>query len=176
MRNDGMCMSVCVGVCVHVRVCGYVSGVCMSVLCVVCTCVVCVRVSVCMSVLCVFVCLCRPQGGSSNATEQRYSSQYEERLDPFTSFSRKERQRRYLSLSPWDKATLSMGRIILSNKMARTIAFFYTVLLHCLVFLVLYRVAWSESVGRDCTAYCAKKYADHLHEFHEDGGAKDMWQ
>uniref|UniRef100_A0A4W3IJR1 Protein CASP n=1 Tax=Callorhinchus milii TaxID=7868 RepID=A0A4W3IJR1_CALMI len=116
------------------------------------------------------------RGGSSNATEQRYSSQYEERLDPFTSFSRKERQRRYLSLSPWDKATLSMGRIILSNKMARTIAFFYTVLLHCLVFLVLYRVAWSESVGRDCTAYCAKKYADHLHEFHEDGGAKDMWQ
>uniref|UniRef100_A0A4W3IFU0 Cut-like homeobox 1b n=1 Tax=Callorhinchus milii TaxID=7868 RepID=A0A4W3IFU0_CALMI len=97
------------------------------------------------------------RGGSSNATEQRYSSQYEERLDPFTSFSRKERQRRYLSLSPWDKATLSMGRIILSNKMARTIAFFYTVLLHCLVFLVLYRVAWSESVGRDCTAYCAKK-------------------
>uniref|UniRef100_A0A4W3IFN4 Protein CASP n=1 Tax=Callorhinchus milii TaxID=7868 RepID=A0A4W3IFN4_CALMI len=89
---------------------------------------------------------------------------------------RRERQRRYLSLSPWDKATLSMGRIILSNKMARTIAFFYTVLLHCLVFLVLYRVAWSESVGRDCTAYCAKKYADHLHEFHEDGGAKDMWQ
>ncbi|GCB83284.1 hypothetical protein scyTo_0023844, partial [Scyliorhinus torazame] len=46
-----------------------------------------------------------------------------------------ERQRRYLSLSPWDKATLSMGRVILSNKLARTIAFFYTVLLHCMVFL-----------------------------------------
>ncbi|XP_072909991.1 protein CASP-like isoform X5 [Hemitrygon akajei] len=116
------------------------------------------------------------RGSSSDDTELRYSSQYEERLDPFASFSRKERQRRYLSLSPWDKATLSMGRIILSSKLARTIAFFYTLLLHCLVFLVLYKVAWSESVGRDCVAYCAKKYSDHLHKFHENGDGRDMWQ
>uniref|UniRef100_A0A8C0EXW5 Protein CASP n=1 Tax=Bubo bubo TaxID=30461 RepID=A0A8C0EXW5_BUBBB len=106
----------------------------------------------------------------------RYSSQYEERLDPFSSFSRKERQRKYLSLSPWDKATLSMGRLILSNKTARTVAFFYTLFLHCLVFLVLYKTAWSESVGRDCVAYCAKKYADHIHKFHKDGDAGDMLQ
>uniref|UniRef100_A0A8C4JN33 CASP C-terminal domain-containing protein n=1 Tax=Dromaius novaehollandiae TaxID=8790 RepID=A0A8C4JN33_DRONO len=97
------------------------------------------------------------RGGSRDDTELRYSSQYEERLDPFSSFSRKERQRKYLSLSPWDKATLSMGRLILSNKTARTVAFFYTLFLHCLVFLVLYKTAWSESVGRDCAAYCAKK-------------------
>ncbi|MGH0149610.1 UNVERIFIED_CONTAM: hypothetical protein FKN15_048995, partial [Acipenser sinensis] len=82
------------------------------------------------------------QAGSSDDTVMRYSSQYEERLDPFASFSKRERQRRYLSLSPWDKATLSMGRVILSNKVARTIAFFYTILLHCLVFL-----SWSVSVS-----------------------------
>uniref|UniRef100_A0A8D3CA84 Protein CASP n=1 Tax=Scophthalmus maximus TaxID=52904 RepID=A0A8D3CA84_SCOMX len=105
---------------------------------------------------------------SSDDTVMRYSSQYEERLDPFASFSKKERQRRYLSLSPWDKATLSLGRMILSNKVARTIAFFYTLFLHCLVFLVLYKTAWSESIGRDCSAFCAKKYADHLHQFHEN--------
>ncbi|XP_037533450.1 cut-like homeobox 1b [Nematolebias whitei] len=108
------------------------------------------------------------RAGGSDDTVMRYSSQYEERLDPFSSFSKRERQRRYLSLSPWDKATLSLGRVILSNKMARTIAFFYTLFLHCLVFLVLYKTAWSESIGRDCTAFCAKKYADHLHRFHED--------
>ncbi|XP_074779263.1 protein CASP isoform X8 [Athene noctua] len=116
------------------------------------------------------------RGSSRDDTEQRYSSQYEERLDPFSSFSRKERQRKYLSLSPWDKATLSMGRLILSNKTARTIAFFYTLFLHCLVFLVLYKTAWSESVGRDCVAYCAKKYADHIHKFHKDGDVGDMLQ
>ncbi|KAG9348343.1 hypothetical protein JZ751_002078 [Albula glossodonta] len=76
------------------------------------------------------------RAGGSDDTVMRYSSQYEERLDPFASFSKRERQRRYLSLSPWDKATLSMGRVILSNKMARTIAFFYTIFLHLLVFLV----------------------------------------
>ncbi|XP_071377707.1 cut-like homeobox 1b isoform X8 [Centroberyx affinis] len=107
------------------------------------------------------------RAGGSDDTVMRYSSQYEERLDPFASFSKRERQRRYLSLSPWDKATLSLGRVILSNKMARTIAFFYTLFLHCLVFLVLYKTAWSESIGRDCTAFCAKKYSDHLHRFHE---------
>ncbi|MBN3308993.1 CASP protein, partial [Amia calva] len=116
------------------------------------------------------------RASGSDDTVLRYSSQYEERLDPFASFSKRERQRRYLSLSPWDKATLSMGRVILSNKMARTIAFFYTLFLHCLVFLVLYKTAWSESIGRDCTAYCAKKYSDHLHRFHENGENGDMWQ
>uniref|UniRef100_A0A4W6CSB9 Protein CASP n=1 Tax=Lates calcarifer TaxID=8187 RepID=A0A4W6CSB9_LATCA len=108
------------------------------------------------------------RAGGSDDTVMRYSSQYEERLDPFASFSKRERQRRYLSLSPWDKATLSLGRVILSNKMARTVAFFYTLFLHCLVFLVLYKTAWSESIGRDCTAFCAKKYSDHLHRFHEN--------
>ncbi|XP_062844253.1 cut-like homeobox 1b isoform X3 [Trichomycterus rosablanca] len=116
------------------------------------------------------------RAGGTDDTVMRYSSQYEERLDPFASFSRKERQRRYQSLSPWDKATLSLGRVILSNKMARTVAFFYTLFLHCLVFLVLYKTAWSESIGRDCTAYCAKKYSDHLHRFHENGENGDMWK
>ncbi|XP_041924076.1 cut-like homeobox 1b [Alosa sapidissima] len=116
------------------------------------------------------------RAGSSDDTVMRYSSQYEERLDPFSSFSKRERQRRYLNLSPWDKATLSLGRVILSSKTARTVAFFYTLFLHCLVFLVLYKTAWSESIGRDCAAFCAKKYSDHLHRFHEDGGNGDMWQ
>ncbi|XP_051693927.1 protein CASP isoform X12 [Oryctolagus cuniculus] len=119
------------------------------------------------------------RGGSSDDTELRYSSQYEERLDPFSSFSKRERQRKYLSLSPWDKATLSMGRVVLSNKVARTIGFFYTLFLHCLVFLVLYKLAWSESVERDCAATCAKKFADHLHKFHENdhgAAAGDLWQ
>uniref|UniRef100_A0A452DYX5 Protein CASP n=1 Tax=Capra hircus TaxID=9925 RepID=A0A452DYX5_CAPHI len=100
------------------------------------------------------------RGGGSDDTELRYSTQYEERLDPFSSFSKR-------------------GRLVLSNKMARTIGFFYTLFLHLLVFLVLYKLAWSESMERDCATFCAKKFADHLHKFHEnDNGvaAGDLWQ
>ena len=45
---------------------------------------------------------------SSDDAESRYSSQYEERLDPFSSFSKKERQRKYMNLKPYDKITLGM--------------------------------------------------------------------
>uniref|UniRef100_H2T9R8 Protein CASP n=1 Tax=Takifugu rubripes TaxID=31033 RepID=H2T9R8_TAKRU len=103
------------------------------------------------------------RAGGSDDTVMRYSSQYEERLDPFTSFSRKVK-----NTSTQSRVDGNPGRVILSNKMARTVAFFYTLFLHCLVFLVLYKTAWSESIGRDCTAFCAKKYADHLHQFHEN--------
>ncbi|KAI4877585.1 hypothetical protein NFI96_011427 [Prochilodus magdalenae] len=51
------------------------------------------------------------RSGGTDDTVMRYSSQYEERLDPFASFSKKERQRRYQSLSPWDKATLSLVQV-----------------------------------------------------------------
>uniref|UniRef100_A0A8W8KA13 CASP C-terminal domain-containing protein n=1 Tax=Magallana gigas TaxID=29159 RepID=A0A8W8KA13_MAGGI len=107
---------------------------------------------------------------SSEDTESRYSMQYEERLDPFSTFSRKERQRKYMNLKPYDKITLSMGRFIMSNKVARTIAFFYTLLLHSLVFLVLYKLAHTESCKRDYAADCHAKFAEHMFKVH---GAKD---
>lgn len=38
--------------------------------------------------------------------------------------------------SPTHASLVPQGRLVLSNKMARTIGFFYTLFLHCLVFLV----------------------------------------
>uniref|UniRef100_A0A8C1UKW9 Uncharacterized protein n=1 Tax=Cyprinus carpio TaxID=7962 RepID=A0A8C1UKW9_CYPCA len=84
----------------------------------------------------------------SDDTVMRYSSQYEERLDPFTSFSKKECMLNFRS--PW-------GSCDPLQQTARTVASFYKLMLHCLVFLVLYKAAWSESIGRDCAAFCAKK-------------------
>ncbi|KAK7086455.1 intra-Golgi vesicle-mediated transport [Halocaridina rubra] len=101
-----------------------------------------------------------------SAAESRYSSQYEEALDPFSSFSRKERSKRYAALSPFEKVTLSMGRFILSNKTARTVTFVYTALVHCLVFLVLYKLAHTESCKRDFASDCAQKFAEHMHQVH----------
>uniref|UniRef100_A0A672MCX6 Protein CASP-like n=1 Tax=Sinocyclocheilus grahami TaxID=75366 RepID=A0A672MCX6_SINGR len=43
----------------------------------------------------------------------------------------------------------------------------------CVCDQVLYKESWSESISRDCAAFCAKKYSDHLHRFHETG---DVWQ
>ncbi|XP_062592196.1 protein CASP-like [Saccostrea cucullata] len=94
---------------------------------------------------------------STEDAESRYSMQYEERLDPFSTFSRKEKQRKYMNLKPYDKITLSMGRFIMGNKVARTITFFYTLLLHSLVFLVLYKLAHTESCKRDYAADCHAK-------------------
>ena len=83
---------------------------------------------------------------------KRYSSQYEERIDPFAVFSQREKQQRYSNLTAPEKVTLNMGRFILSNKIARTLVFFYTLLLHCLVFIVLYKFAFIEPCKRVLTA------------------------
>ncbi|XP_033627158.1 protein CASP-like [Asterias rubens] len=104
-------------------------------------------------------------------TESRYSTQYEQRLDPFNSFSRKEKQRKYMNLSPFDKATLSMGRLVLANKIARMIAFLYVMILHMLVFLVLYKMAYTSACKRDSATECFAKFQEHMHHFHP--GEKD---
>ncbi|KAK2148954.1 hypothetical protein LSH36_474g04051 [Paralvinella palmiformis] len=101
-------------------------------------------------------------------TERRYLTQYEEKLDPFSSFSRKERQRKYMNLNPYDKITLSMGRFVLGNKMARAVVFFYTIFLHILVFLVLYKMAYTSSCKRDLAAECHQKFAEHMAKVHGD--------
>jgi len=50
------------------------------------------------------------QGSASSSDETviRYSSQYDQKLDPFTSFSKRERLRKYMDLRPYDKITLGM--------------------------------------------------------------------
>ncbi|XP_074640657.1 protein CASP-like [Tubulanus polymorphus] len=101
----------------------------------------------------------------------QYSSRYEEKLDPFTMFSKKERQRKYMNLKPYDKITLSMGRFIMSNRVARTFVFFYTIILHCLVFLVLYKMAHLEDCKRDVAAQCQHNFAEHMLKVH---GSNDI--
>ncbi|XP_043245082.1 protein CASP-like [Amphibalanus amphitrite] len=98
--------------------------------------------------------------------ESRYSSQYEQSLDPFSSFSRQERARKYSQLSPFEKVTLSMGQLVLSSRTARTVAFLYTLLLHLLVFAVLYKMAYTEMYHRQFSSDCAEKYAEHMLKIH----------
>ncbi|KNA05577.1 hypothetical protein SOVF_189090 [Spinacia oleracea] len=81
------------------------------------------------------------ESGMSSDVESKYKKIYEEDINPFAAFSKKERDQRYKDLGLRDKITLTSGRFLLGNKYARTFAFFYTIGLHILVFTCLYRMS-----------------------------------
>uniref|UniRef100_A0A7N0TZW0 Protein CASP n=1 Tax=Kalanchoe fedtschenkoi TaxID=63787 RepID=A0A7N0TZW0_KALFE len=81
------------------------------------------------------------ESGFASDVESKYKKIYEDDINPFAAFSKKERDQRYKELGLRDKITLSSGRFLLGNKYARTIAFFYTIGLHILVFSCLYRMS-----------------------------------
>ncbi|KAF5733984.1 protein CASP isoform X1 [Tripterygium wilfordii] len=81
------------------------------------------------------------ESGFSSDVESKYKKIYEDDINPFAAFSKKERDLRYKELGFRDKITLNSGRFLLGNKYARTFAFFYTIGLHLLVFTCLYRMS-----------------------------------
>ncbi|KAK4767942.1 hypothetical protein SAY87_003083 [Trapa incisa] len=81
------------------------------------------------------------ESGLSSDVESKYKKIYEDDINPFAAFSKKERDQRYRELGFRDRITLSSGRFLLGNKYARTFAFFYTIGLHVLVFSCLYRMS-----------------------------------
>ena len=84
--------------------------------------------------------------------ESRYKPQYEQKMDPFSSFSAQERQRRYGQLNVFEKIILSFVQFMMGNKFARFFVFAYSVLLHLLVFTVLMKVAYNDAYRRDLAA------------------------
>lgn len=97
--------------------------------------------------------------------ETKYKNQYEQKIDPFTSFSNQEKSRKYSQLNIVEKIILSMVHFMLSNKIARLFVFAYILLLHGLVFLVLMRMAYTDSSHR---TEWQQKYADHMVEAHQE--------
>lgn len=81
------------------------------------------------------------EAGFGSDVETKYRKIYEEDINPFTAFSKKEKERRYKELGIRDKITLTSGRFLLGNKYARTFIFFYSIGLHLLVFTSLYRMS-----------------------------------
>ncbi|KAL1356717.1 protein CASP [Arachis duranensis] len=81
------------------------------------------------------------ESGFASDVESKYKKIYEDDINPFAAFSKKERDQRYKELGIRDRITLSSGRFLLGNKYARTFAFFYTIGLHVLVFTCLYRMS-----------------------------------
>ncbi|XP_015954347.1 protein CASP [Arachis duranensis] len=81
------------------------------------------------------------ESGFTSDVESKYRKIYEDDINPFAAFSKRERDQRYKELGFRDRITLSSGRFLLGNKYARTFAFFYTIGLHVLVFTCLYRMS-----------------------------------
>lgn len=77
-------------------------------------------------------------GRPTDDVENQYRRIYEDRVNPFADFNRREKQKRYSNLSAAEKITLNSTKFFISNKIARTFVFFYAVGLHCLVFATLY--------------------------------------
>jgi homeobox protein cut-like len=98
--------------------------------------------------------------------ESRYKSQYEQKMDPFATFSHQERQKRYGQLNVFEKIILSMVRFMMANKLARLFVFAYSVLLHLLVFAVLMRMAYTEAHNRDMAAEWHDRYMQHMENEH----------
>ncbi|XP_024018980.1 protein CASP [Morus notabilis] len=87
------------------------------------------------------------ESGFTSDVESKYKKIYEDDINPFAAFSKKERDQRYKELGFRDRITLSSGRFLLGNKYARTFAFFYTIGLHVLVFTCLYRMSALSYLG-----------------------------
>ncbi|XP_055343489.1 protein CASP-like [Paramacrobiotus metropolitanus] len=104
--------------------------------------------------------------GHSTDVESRYAVVYEDNLDPFSKFHRTERLRKYQLLNPVDKATLAMGQMVLGSSRGRKSFFIYALILHLLVFGILYKLALSESNLRDYSYDCATRFAEHMHKEH----------
>jgi len=110
----------------------------------------------------------RKQGDTVVPVENRYQGEYEQKLDPFQTFSQAEKKRKYGQLSVIEKVILSLIRFMVSNKTVRLMVTFYSILLHGLVFAVLYKLAMTESCKHDMAARWHEKYIEHMQDVHGD--------
>ncbi|KAL5722201.1 hypothetical protein ACHQM5_005747 [Ranunculus cassubicifolius] len=94
------------------------------------------------------------ESGFGSDVESKYKKIYEDDINPFAAFSRKERDQRYKELGFRDKITLSSGRFLLGNKYARTFVFFYSIGLHLLVFSCLYRMSYISDLSLALLYHC----------------------
>jgi len=77
--------------------------------------------------------------------EGKYGQMYEDNINPFTIFNRKERYKRYRDLNTAERVILNGSRFFLSNKSSRLFLFFYSVALHILVMASLYKLAHTST-------------------------------
>ena len=93
---------------------------------------------------------------------QRYSHDYESKLDPFTAFNRREIFSRYSRMPGTDRAIFNIGKVILSNRITRRLTLLYLLIIHILLFIGLYFYTHYETCRIDAYADCLRSYEDHM--------------
>eukprot|EP01026_Neomeris_dumetosa_P068501 TRINITY_DN670_c0_g2_i2.p1 TRINITY_DN670_c0_g2~~TRINITY_DN670_c0_g2_i2.p1 ORF type:complete len:683 (-),score=134.99 TRINITY_DN670_c0_g2_i2:879-2882(-) len=73
--------------------------------------------------------------------EARYEKELEKGLDPFNEFRGRAREVRKSQMPIPDRVLYSIGGIVTSSSTARTFAFFYGLILHILVLVMIFRMA-----------------------------------
>jgi len=83
----------------------------------------------------------RSQDLEAGVVENKYKPLYEESVNPFADFNRRERHSRYKQLNAADRVTLTMGDWFLSNRYSRVFILVYTLVLHLFIFVMMYHFA-----------------------------------
>ncbi|KAJ1677799.1 hypothetical protein EV182_005414 [Spiromyces aspiralis] len=81
-----------------------------------------------------------------DSSSNKYKDLYEESLNPFHRFHRREAARRFRSMNILDRGTLMVTRKVLTSRFGRYAVIIYASLLHFLVMAALYRL----SRAKDC--------------------------
>jgi homeobox protein cut-like len=108
-------------------------------------------------------------GGAGEHDEEalsKYTNDYEKKLDPFSKFTYREKQKRYSNLKLHDKFTLNFAGFILSSRTARLVFFAYFLIIHLLIFGSMYWIAHKDATHRDYSVECAQNFRDHMFKVH----------
>nr|CAG4713770.1 unnamed protein product [Naegleria fowleri] len=73
--------------------------------------------------------------------QNKYEQLYEQELDPFKRFHRKEREERLNNMTAAEKVIYRCSSLMLSHKLGRMFLFFYLLALHTLVFFTLSKLS-----------------------------------
>mmetsp|Transcript_33805 Transcript_33805/g.95676 ORF Transcript_33805/g.95676 Transcript_33805/m.95676 type:complete len:139 (-) Transcript_33805:244-660(-) len=81
------------------------------------------------------------QAGAGADVESRYASAYEDQLNPFSQFQamQKDSQRRKMGVP--ERTVYMVGSLVFGNKYARLFVFFYTIVLHLMIFMTMFRMS-----------------------------------
>lgn len=105
----------------------------------------------------------RGSEGGGHDIEARYSTLYEQRINPFAEFSAQERQRKMAELTVADRIVLNTAVAVAKHAIGRSILLCYLFAMHALVFFSMYYLAHRQP---HAFTHCAPLMDPHQQQLH----------